>query len=54
MPDKISRKQLEDYKLLNIIQYELGYTPEDFSEVENMDGTYYTYIENDSSLHRYL
>lgn len=50
MPDKISSEQLEDYKLLNKIQYELGYTPEDFSEVEKMDGNYYTYIENDGGL----
>ena len=50
IPGKISREQLEDYKLLNTIQYELGYTPEDFAEVEKMDGNYYTYIENDVGL----
>jgi len=48
--DKISKQQLDDYKLLNKIQYELGYTPEDFNEVEKMDGVYYTYIENGGGL----
>jgi len=48
--DKISQEQIDNYKLLNIIQYELEYKPEDFREVEDMDGTYYTYIENGDGL----
>jgi len=48
--EKISREQIDDYKLLNIIQYDLGYTPRDFNVVEKMNGTYYTYIEETNCL----
>ena len=48
--EKMSQEQIDDYKLLNIIQYDLEYTPEDFNEVKNMDGTYYSYIHDDNSL----
>jgi len=50
IPEKIPEKQMDEYKLLNIIQYNLGYTPEDFKKVEDMKGPYYTYIEGDNRL----
>jgi len=43
----IPQKQVDEYKLWNIIQYELGYTDKDFEEVKNLeDGPYYTYIQS--------
>lgn len=45
IPEGIPPEQLDEYKLLNIIQYELGYTADDFKEIMNMDdGPYYTFI----------
>ena len=45
----IPQEQIDEYKLLNIIQYELGITREDFEEVRNLDdGPYYTYIKSGS------
>jgi len=46
IPEGIPQEQLDEYKLLNIIQYELEYTPEDFQEVINMeDEPYYSYLQ---------
>ncbi len=43
----IPQEQIDEYKLLNIVQYELGLTKEDFEEVQNMgDGPFYTYIRS--------
>lgn len=45
----IPQEQIDEYRLLNIIQYELGITREDFEEVRNLgDGPYYTYIKSGS------
>ncbi len=45
----IPQEQIDEYKLLNIVQYELGLTREDFEEVRNLgDGSYYTYIKSGS------
>jgi SNF2 family DNA or RNA helicase/HKD family nuclease len=41
------QEQVDEYKLLNIIQYELGITREDFEEVRDMgDGPYYSYVKS--------
>lgn len=46
IPKGIPQEQLDEYKLLNLIQYDLGYTAEDFKEVIMMDkNPYYTFIE---------
>jgi len=46
IPEGIPQEQLDEYKLLNIIQYELGYTAEDFKDVRSMkDGPYYSFIQ---------
>ena len=46
IPEGIPQEQLDEYKLLNLIQYELGYTAEDFKDVIKMeDGPYYSFIE---------
>ena len=43
----IPQEQIDEYKLLNIIQYELGMTKDDFEEVRNLgDGPYYTYVKS--------
>jgi hypothetical protein len=48
IPEGIPQEQLDEYKLLNIIQYDLGYTYDDFREVMNMaDGPYYSYLQSD-------
>ena len=45
----IPQEQIDEYKLLNIVQYELGITREDFEEVRNLgDGPYYTYVKSGS------
>ena len=45
IPEGIPQEQLDEYKLLNIIQYELGYKKEDFEEVNDMgEGPYYSFI----------
>jgi SNF2 family DNA or RNA helicase len=48
IPEGIPQEQVDEYKLLNIIQYDLEYTQEDFKEVMNMDdGPYYSFINSD-------
>jgi len=48
IPEGIPKEQLDEYKLLNLIQYELGYTVDDFKEVMNMgDGPYYSFISGE-------
>ncbi len=43
----IPQEQIDEYKLLNIVQYELGITREDFEEVRNLEnGPYYTYVKS--------
>lgn len=45
----IPQEQIDEYRLLNIIQYELEMTREDFDEVKGMDGgPYYTYVKSES------
>ena len=49
IPEGIPQEQLDEYKLLNIIQYDLGYTCEDFYEVMNMpDKPYYSYLHSET------
>jgi superfamily II DNA/RNA helicase len=49
IPEGIPQEQLDEYKLLNIIQYDLGYTYDDFREVVNMpDGPYYSYLQSEA------
>jgi len=51
IPEGIPPEQLDEYKLLNIIQYELGYTVDDFREVMNLeDGPYYTFLEGEDKV----
>jgi len=46
IPEGIPQEQLDEYKLLNLIQYELGYRAEDFKDIIKMeDGPYYSFIE---------
>jgi len=48
VPEGIPQEQLDEYKLLNIIQYDLEYTYEDFKEIMSMgDGPYYTFLKTD-------
>ncbi|MCW3129954.1 MAG: helicase-related protein [Methanophagales archaeon] len=48
IPEGIPQEQVDEYKLLNIIQYDLGFTFEDFKEVMSMeDGPYYSFINSD-------
>lgn len=45
----MTQEQLDEYRLLNAIQYDIGYTYEDFKEIENMkDGPYYTFISSNT------
>ncbi|MEM3790967.1 MAG: DEAD/DEAH box helicase [Thermoproteota archaeon] len=47
IPEGISQEQLDEYKLLNIIQYDFQYTEDDFKEVINMgDGPYYSFLKS--------
>jgi len=51
IPKGIPQEQLDEYKLLNLIQYELGYTSEDFKEVIKMeDGPYYSFIDGEDKI----
>ncbi len=51
IPEGIPLEQLDEYKLLNIIQYELGYTMDDFREIMMMNnGPYYSFIEGDDKI----
>ena len=45
IPEGIPEEQMDEYRLLNAIQYDYGYTNEDFDDVKNMDGgPYYSFI----------
>jgi SNF2 family DNA or RNA helicase len=44
----IPQEQIDEYKLLNIIQYELNISREDFEDVRNLDGPLYTYVKSGS------
>lgn len=47
IPEGVSQEQLDEYKLLNVIQYELQYTKDDFKEVIDMaDGPYYSFLSS--------
>ena len=51
IPEGIPQEQLDEYKLLNLIQYELGYTADDFKDVMQMkDEPYYSFIEGDDKI----
>ena len=51
VPGGIPKEQLDEYKLLNLIQYELGYTAEDFKEVMKMgDGPYYSFVNGEDKI----
>lgn len=51
IPEGIPQEQLDEYKLLNLIQYELGYTAEDFKDVMQMkDGPYYSFVEGEDRI----
>ena len=51
IPEGIPKEQLDEYKLLNLIQYELGYTVDDFKEVMKMgDGPYYSFIDGENKV----
>ena len=51
IPEGIPQEQLDEYKLLNLIQYELGYTAEDFRDVMQMkDGPYYSFIDGEDKI----
>jgi len=48
---EMPKEQLDEHKLLNIIQSELKYTQRDFEDVMKMnDGPYYTFIEGDDRI----
>lgn len=51
IPEGIPKEQLDEYKLLNIIQYDMEYTQKDFKEVVSMEGgPYYSFIEGENKL----
>lgn len=51
IPEGIPQEQLDEYKLLNIIQYDKGYTTDDFKDVINMkEGPYYSYIHGQDKI----
>ena len=51
VPEGIPKEQLDEYKLLNLIQYELSYTAYDFKEVMRMgDGPYYSFIDGEDKI----
>jgi len=51
IPEGIPEEQLDEHKLLNIIQYDLRYTYKDFIDVMNMeDGPYYTFIHGKNEI----
>jgi len=51
IPEGIPKEQLDEYKLLNLIQYELGYTAEDFKDIIKMeDGPYYSFIDGSNKI----
>jgi len=51
IPEGIPQEQLDEYRLLNLIQYELGYTVDDFKEVMKMeDGPYYSFIDGEDKI----
>lgn len=49
LPEGMPQEQVDEYKLSNIIQYELGMTDKDFEDVKDMtDEPYYTFIHSDT------
>lgn len=51
IPEGISPEQLDEYKLLNIVQYELGYSAKDFEDVRKMkNGPYYSFIDGEGKV----
>jgi len=51
IPEGIPKEQLDEYKLLNLIQYELGYTVDDFKEIMKMEnGPYYSFIDGEDKI----
>ncbi len=45
------KEQIDEYKLLNLIQYDFAYKEQDFIEVSKMnDGPYYSYIEGNNKV----
>jgi len=51
IPEGIPQEQLDEYKLLNLIQFELGYTAEDFKDIIQMEEQpYYSFIEGDNKI----
>lgn len=46
IPEGIPQEQMDEYKLLNVIQYHYGYTSNDFEDVKSMtEGPYYSYLQ---------
>lgn len=50
IPKGIPKEQMDEYLLLNKIQYELKYKPDDFDDVKDLDDTYYTFIDGNDRL----
>jgi len=51
IPEGIPQEQLDEYKLLNIIQYDLGYTNKDFEKVVSMENKpYYSFIQGKNNI----
>jgi SNF2 family DNA or RNA helicase len=49
LPEGMKEHEVDEYKLINFIQYELGLTPEEFKEVAKLDNPpYYTFVKGDS------
>ncbi|MHA1866075.1 MAG: helicase-related protein [Candidatus Heimdallarchaeaceae archaeon] len=51
IPGGIPQEQLDEYKLINLVQYELGYTADDFKDVVQMkNGPYYSFIDGNDKI----
>lgn len=51
IPEGMPKEQIDEYKLLNLIQYDFAYKEQDFIEVSKMnDGPYYSYIEGNNKV----
>lgn len=51
VPEGMPQEQIDEYTLLNLIQYELGYKAEDFKDIIKMDdGPYYSFIEGQDKI----
>jgi len=49
IPEGIPKEQLDEYRLLNFIQYNLQYTQSDFEDVMGMsEGPYYSFLRSDA------